>query len=170
MAARQAEIDRKIAEEREKSGDSADNSSERKKKDKNKKKNTAKSTDRISNLTIGEGVDFKELNAAQRQAVEKIRFVSEILDGMNFVIENIPIEMGGVNGHTKNNTVFININAGRLDSDVGDFAVSQALTHELVHKIAENAPLYYEELKNFIADNYYPGRSLDYAVSERKEQ
>lgn len=169
--ARQAEIDRKIAKEREESSDSRDNSSEGKEKDKNKKKNP-------TNFTLEDTVNEASLTVTQREDVKIIRRVAEFVPGINFIITNQGVDSEGNynaidNGYYSDGekTVCIDISAGRKAvHSAMDFAISLAGSHEVVHAIKANAPVYFEELSNFVIDTYYPGKTLDSVVRMRMQE
>lgn len=130
-------------------------------------------------FTIDPNVDWSKLNPTQRASIKMVRRLSRILDGYDFVITDsfleektgryVTEESAHFNPKTK--TFYISIAAGKLsESSALDFAMVQAMSHEVVHAIAADAPLLYEQLKNYVIETYYPGKSLDYVVMQRKAQ
>ena len=130
-------------------------------------------------FTIDPNIDWSKLNPTQRASIKLVRRLSRILDGYDFVITDSFLEektgryVTEESAHfkPKTQTFYISIAAGKLsESSALDFAMVQAMSHEVVHAIAADAPLLYEQLKNYVIETYYPGKSLDYVVMQRKAQ
>ena len=57
-----------------------------------------------------------------------------------------------------------------MNGDIGDYAMGEAMTHEVGHGVKENAPRLFEELKSFIKENFYSDGGWDAVVSARRAQ
>ena len=116
----------------------------------------------------------KILGQSQLKAIKRLQALSRLLSGYAFVVETAednPLLIGA-NGYIDrdHNIIHINIEAGRVIEQIGDYALDAALTHEVGHSIKENAPRLFEELKSFVHKEFFPGQSWDAIVERRQRQ
>ena len=116
----------------------------------------------------------KSLGQSQLKAIKRLQALSRLLSGYSFVVETAednPLLIGA-NGYIDrdHSVIHINIEAGRVIEQIGDYALDAALTHEVGHGIKENAPRLFEELKSFIHKEFFPGQSWDAIVERRQRQ
>ncbi|MBQ2877001.1 MAG: hypothetical protein IJE25_08320 [Clostridia bacterium] len=116
----------------------------------------------------------KSLGQSQLKAIKRLQALSRLLSGYSFVVETAednPLLIGA-NGYIDqdHSVIHINIEAGRVIEQIGDYALDAALTHEVGHGIKENAPRLFEELKSFVHKEFFPGQSWDAIVERRQRQ
>ena len=141
-----------------------------------------------SNVIESKKLADRKLTDKQKKSVARIKALAKLVPGYTFFIgtgadiasdvashnnigDSLKRELEQSNGYynEKTKTVFINVEAGRVDG-VFDFAIDSTLTHEIVHSIRDNAPLMYEELKAFVESELYTPESWNAAVKKRQAQ
>ena len=135
---------------------------------------TQKNVQYIKNVEISHGVESMALNRAQYEGLRFVRTLARYLDGYTFKVEtaeeNLDLAESNAYLEENSNVIHINIEAGNAKGGFGDYAITEAMTHEIGHAIRKDAPRLYEELKSFIKENFYSEGGWDSAVSARQSQ
>ena len=135
---------------------------------------TQKNVQYIKNVEISHGVKSMALNRAQYEGLRFVRTLARYLDGYTFKVEtaeeNLDLAESNAYLEENSNVIHINIEAGNAKGGFGDYAITEAMTHEIGHAIRKDAPRLYEELKSFIKENFYSEGGWDSAVSARQSQ
>ena len=129
-------------------------------------------------FTISEEVDTNNLTPTQKKAIKRLEILSSCLDNVNIVVvdEGVGNATGkyqGKNGWYDPNTdtIYVSITAGRGNvNDIGDYAIVETLSHEVVHFVKEHSESDYEKLKSFLQKNVYTAEQWNNLVLGRLEE
>ncbi len=80
---------------------------------------------------------------AEATGVNVVFFESKTDDGGKYL---------GVNGAHRDGTIYLDVNAGKNNVDIGETAILKTMSHELTHFIQQNSGQY-EALKEFVANH-----------------
>ena len=139
-----------------------------------------KTTVSLGGATVGgttyAPVNRKTLNRRQWASVEAMRALSRAT-GVDVVFyqsrANEKSEYEGANGFYKDDTIYLDINAGRNGTqDMRETAVLKTAAHELTHFIQQNSPKQYEELKQFVVERLVQqeGVSFEDLVTDKQRR
>lgn len=102
-----------------------------------------------------EGVDTSKFTEKQKNQINFINTVAAVT-GVEIHLFESKLDQNGMYDTPYNgkfdrgsNTLWIDVNAGKLGENIGDFALTRTLSHELTHFIRMNAPQEYMALMRF---------------------
>ena len=109
---------------------------------------------KLGNVTLA-AVNTAGLTRKQTASIDVARKVAEAT-GVNVVFfESQTGEDGkylGMNGAYRDGTIYLDVNAGKNNVDIGETAILKTMSHELTHFIQRNSGQY-EALKEFVANH-----------------
>ena len=109
---------------------------------------------KLGNVTLA-AVNTAGLTRKQTASIDVARKVAEAT-GVNVVFfESQTGEDGkylGMNGAYRDGTIYLDVNAGKNNVDIGETAILKTMSHELTHFIQQNSGQY-EALKEFVANH-----------------
>ena len=109
---------------------------------------------KLGNVTLA-AVNTAGLTRKQTASIDVARKVAEAT-GVNVVFfESQTGEDGkylGMNGAYRDGTIYLDVNAGKNNVDIGETAILKTMAHELTHFIQQNSGQY-EALKAFVANH-----------------
>lgn len=109
---------------------------------------------KLGNVTLA-AVNTAGLTRKQTASIDVARKVAEAT-GVNVVFfESQAGEDGkyiGMNGAYRDGTIYLDVNAGKNNVDIGETAILKTMSHELTHFIQQNSGQY-EALKEFVANH-----------------
>lgn len=100
-------------------------------------------------------VNTAGLTRKQTASIDVARKVAEVT-GVNVVFFESQTDEGGkylgMNGAYRDGTIYLDVNAGKNNVDIGETAILKTMSHELTHFIQQNSGQY-EALKEFVANH-----------------
>lgn len=100
-------------------------------------------------------VNTAGLTRKQTASIDVARKVAEAT-GVNVVFFESQTDEGGkylgMNGAYRDGTIYLDVNAGKNNVDIGETAILKTMSHELTHFIQQNSGQY-EALKEFVANH-----------------
>lgn len=109
---------------------------------------------KLGNLTLA-AVNTVGLTRKQTASIDVARKVAEAT-GVNVVFFESQTDEGGkylgMNGAYRDGTIYLDVNAGKNNVDIGETAILKTMSHELTHFIQQNSGQY-EALKEFVANH-----------------
>lgn len=100
-------------------------------------------------------VNTTGLTRKQTASIDVARKVAEAA-GVNVVFFESQTDEGGkylgMNGAYRDGTIYLDVNAGKNNVDIGETAILKTMSHELTHFIQQNSGQY-EALKEFVANH-----------------
>lgn len=109
---------------------------------------------KLGNVTLA-AVNTAGLTRKQTASIDVARKVAEAT-GVNVVFFESQTDEGGkylgMNGAYRDGTIYLDVNAGKNNVDIGETAILKTMSHELTHFIQQNSGQY-EALKEFVANH-----------------
>ena len=109
---------------------------------------------KLGGVTLA-AVNTAGLTRKQTASIDVARKVAEVT-GVNVVFFESKTDEGGkylgVNGAYRDGTIYLDVNAGKNNVDIGETAILKTMSHELTHFIQKNSGQY-EALKEFVANH-----------------
>lgn len=109
---------------------------------------------KIGNVTLA-AVNTAGLTRKQTASIDVARKAAEAI-GVNVVFFESQTDEGGkylgMNGAYRDGTIYLDVNAGKNNVDIGETAILKTMSHELTHFIQQNSGQY-ETLKEFVANH-----------------
>lgn len=109
---------------------------------------------KLGNVTLA-AVNTAGLTRKQTASIDVARKVAEAT-GVNVVFFESQTGEGGkylgMNGAYRDGTIYLDVNAGKNNVDIGETAILKTMSHELTHFIQQNSGQY-EALKEFVANH-----------------
>lgn len=109
---------------------------------------------KLGNVTLA-AVNTAGLTRKQTASIDVARKVAEAT-GVNVVFFESQTDEGGkylgMNGAYRDGTIYLDVNAGKNNVDIGETAILKTMSHELTHFIQRNSGQY-EALKEFVANH-----------------
>lgn len=109
---------------------------------------------KLGNVTLA-AVNTAGLTRKQTASIDVARKAAEAT-GVNVVFFESQTDEGGkylgMNGAYRDGTIYLDVNAGKNNVDIGETAILKTMSHELTHFIQQNSGQY-EALKEFVANH-----------------
>lgn len=109
---------------------------------------------KLGNVTLA-AVNTAGLTRKQTASIDVARKAAEAI-GVNVVFFESKADEGGkylgMNGAYRDGTIYLDVNAGKNNVDIGETAILKTMSHELTHFIQQNSGQY-EALKEFVANH-----------------
>lgn len=109
---------------------------------------------KLGNVTLA-AVNTAGLTRKQTASIDVARKVAEATGVKVVFFESRSDESGrylGMNGAYRDGTIYLDVNAGKNNVDIGETAILKTMSHELTHFIQQNSGQY-EALKEFVANH-----------------